>query len=80
MNAELNGQNYCGDAKSHAIQLARNESQYRKWIRCPKCIGGNMYREFNSEYICLQCGCRYYPDTVENITHEFHLAVSHQSR
>ena len=77
MNAELNGQNYHGDARSQAIQSARNYSQHRKWIRCPKCVGENMYLEINGEYVCLQCGCRYYPDTAENLTHEFPLVVSH---
>jgi NADH pyrophosphatase NudC (nudix superfamily) len=69
MNAEQKGRNYYSEAKSQTIKLARDYSQHRKWINCPKCIGGNMYREFNGDYICLQCGCSYYPDTAENVTH-----------
>ena len=91
MNAERSRQTHYGAARSYVTQLARNFSQHRKWVRCPKCIGGNMYREINGEYTCLQCGCSYYPDTVtgtsklgddclseaEKRTDEFHLAVSH---
>ena len=27
---------------------------------CPRCKKGNMYREDNDEYVCLQCGYRVY--------------------
>ena len=37
-------------------------NQRRMWIRCPRCIGGNMHHEDNGEYVCVQCGCSYYPD------------------
>jgi len=37
-------------------------NQRRMWIRCPRCIGGNMHHEDNGEYVCMQCGCSYYPD------------------
>jgi hypothetical protein len=34
---------------------------------CPRCIGDNMYRDNNGKYVCIQCGCTYYPDTVTKI-------------
>jgi uncharacterized protein (DUF983 family) len=34
----------------------------RTWIPCPRCIGGNMYRDSNNELVCIQCGCSYRPD------------------
>jgi uncharacterized protein (DUF983 family) len=33
----------------------------RSWIRCPRCIGGNMYRDYNGEHVCIQCGFNYNP-------------------
>ena len=42
--------------------VANHFNQRRMWIRCPRCIGGNMHHEDNSEYVCVQCGCSYYPD------------------
>jgi DNA-directed RNA polymerase subunit RPC12/RpoP len=44
--------------------VANHFNQHRKWIRCPRCIGGNMYHLDNGEYVCMQCGCSYYPDKV----------------
>jgi|GEM_PF-5413979 len=26
------------------------------WSSCPRCIGGNMYRETTGEFSCIQCG------------------------
>ena len=49
---------------ANAMLLAHHFSNHRKWIHCPKCIGGNMYLEITGEYICLQCGCAYSPDLV----------------
>ena len=37
-------------------------NQRRMWIRCPRCIAGNMHHEDKGEYVCVQCGCSYYPD------------------
>jgi uncharacterized protein (DUF983 family) len=34
----------------------------RNWIPCPRCIGGNMYRDTNDELVCIQCGCSYHPE------------------
>lgn len=77
VNTKLHGQHYYRDARLYATQLANNFKQHRKWIHCPKCIGGNMYQELDGEYTCLQCGCSYHPEMAENIPHEFDLAVSH---
>ena len=30
-----------------------------KWAPCPRCNHGNMYLEYNIEWICLQCGYRF---------------------
>lgn len=38
----------------------------RVWISCPRCIGGNMYRDTNGEYVCIQCGCSLNPNKVFN--------------
>ena len=90
MNAELNRQTHYEAARLYMTQLARNLREHRKWIHCPKCIGGNMFREISGEYTCLQCGYNYYPETVtesskldkycpgevENLQSEFHLATS----
>ena len=43
-------------------KVANHLNQHRIWIRCPRCIGGNMHREDNGEYVCIECGCSYYPD------------------
>jgi uncharacterized protein (DUF983 family) len=36
--------------------------QRRRWIHCPRCIGGSMYQEYDGEYVCVQCGCSYDPN------------------
>ncbi len=36
----------------------------RMWSPCPRCVSGNMYLEHDGEYVCLQCGYRYNPDTL----------------
>jgi uncharacterized protein (DUF983 family) len=90
MNAELSTQTQYGNARPSVMQLVRQISRYQKWIRCPKCIGGNMYREINGEYTCLQCGCSCDPATVtetpkasedciskvEKLPDEFHMVIS----
>jgi uncharacterized protein (DUF983 family) len=90
MNAELSTQTQYGNARPSVMQLVRQISRYQKWIRCPKCIGGNMYREINGEYTCLQCGCSCHPATVtetpkasedciskvEKLPDEFHIVIS----
>jgi uncharacterized protein (DUF983 family) len=47
---------------SRVKAVANHFNQRRMWIRCPRCIGGNMLHEDNGEYVCVQCGCNYYPD------------------
>jgi hypothetical protein len=42
--------------------VANHFNQRRMWIRCPRCIGGNMHHKDNGEYVCVQCGCSYCPD------------------
>ena len=48
---------------------AVNTSQINTKVRrgfigaCPRCMNGNMYKEINEEYVCLQCGYRVYPKT-----------------
>ena len=64
MNVEINGQSYYRTAKSYVIEGVSHFNQHRKWIHCPRCIGGTMYREHNGEYVCIQCGCSCYPNTV----------------
>ena len=44
--------------------ISNHFNQRRIWLRCPRCIGGNMYHEDNGEYVCMQCGCSFYPDKV----------------
>ena len=51
-----------GTAKTLVKVVTSHFRERRSWIRCPRCIGGTMYKEHNYEYVCLQCGCSYYPD------------------
>ena len=40
-----------------------NDSRaYRSWLKCPRCIGGNMYHDNTGENCCIQCGYSYFPD------------------
>jgi len=50
----------CFNSRLRAV--ANHFNQRRIWIHCPRCIGGNMHHEDNGEYVCMQCGCSYYPD------------------
>ena len=62
MTTETNERNYFRTAKAYAKMVTNHFNQRRIWIRCPRCIGGNMYHEDNGEYVCMQCGCSYDPD------------------
>jgi hypothetical protein len=64
MNPQTNIKTNYQNTESSVMPLTHRFNQNRKWIHCPKCIGGNMYRDVTGEYICLQCGCSYYPDLV----------------
>ena len=44
-----------------------NFNKRRTWIRCPRCIGGNMYQEKKGEYVCMQCGCTYRPNASTTV-------------
>lgn len=57
MVIEANERTYFRGAK-----VANHINQRRIWMRCPRCIGGKMHHEDNGEYVCIQCGCSYYPD------------------
>jgi uncharacterized protein (DUF983 family) len=45
--------------------MSNRFNKRRIWIRCPRCIGGNMYQERNGKYVCIQCGSSYYPEKVD---------------
>jgi len=62
MTTETNERNYFQTTKLYVKRISNHFNQPRTWIRCPRCIGGNMHHEDNGEYICMQCGCSYYPD------------------
>jgi uncharacterized protein (DUF983 family) len=64
MTIETNKPNYYRTTKTYARVLANRFSQCRVWIRCPRCIGGNMYQERNGKYVCVQCGCTYHSGMV----------------
>ena len=36
--------------------MTNHFNRRRMWMRCPRCIGGNMHYEDNGEYVCVQCG------------------------
>jgi DNA-directed RNA polymerase subunit RPC12/RpoP len=62
MTTETNERNYFITAKTYEKTMTNHLSQRRMWIRCPRCIGGNMHHEDNGEYVCMQCGRSCYPD------------------
>ena len=62
MTTETNERNYFRTAKEYAKTVTNHFNQHRNWIRCPRCIGGNMHHEDSDEFVCMQCGCSYYPD------------------
>jgi len=62
MTTVTNERNYFITAKTYAKTMTTRLNQRQGWIRCPRCIGGNMHHEDNGEYVCMQCGCSYYPD------------------
>lgn len=64
MTIEINEQT---DSNSYIRAIINQYNRCRIWIRCPQCIGGSMYHEGNGEYVCMQCGCSYYPDKVAKI-------------
>jgi uncharacterized protein (DUF983 family) len=64
MVIDTNEQTYSKAANACITGVTNNLKQRRIWTRCPRCIGGNMYQEHKGEYVCIQCGCSYYPDRV----------------
>jgi hypothetical protein len=51
-----------GTISAYVSGMSNRFNKRRIWIRCPRCIGGNMCQESNGKYVCIQCGCNYYPD------------------
>lgn len=43
---------------------ANQTIEHRKWVSCPRCIGGNMYQESRHEYVCMQCGYHFYQNKL----------------
>ena len=64
MVTETNERNYVNTAKWYVKTAINHLNQHRLWLRCPRCIGGNMYHLDDGEYVCMQCGCSYAPDKV----------------
>jgi hypothetical protein len=50
--------------KSFIATKVSSSAAHQNWIRCPRCVGGKMYRENKDEYVCLQCGCTTYSAEV----------------
>lgn len=68
MTIELKARIGDGPVKTTAQISAGHFGKHRSWIRCPRCIGGNMYLDNNGEFICIQCGCSCFPAAVSKIT------------
>ena len=51
MNPQTNIKTNYQNTESSVMPLTHRFNQNRKWIHCPKCIGGNMYRDVTGEYI-----------------------------
>jgi len=64
MTIETNKPTSYRATKIYVRGLADRFNQRRAWIRCPRCIGGNMYQERKGKYVCIQCGCTYHPGMV----------------
>lgn len=47
-----------------AKPVATQIKEHRRWVSCPRCIGGSMYPESNREYVCVQCGYHFYHGAV----------------
>jgi ribosomal protein S27AE len=62
VNAGINGQTYYVPAKSLVRARTNNLTQRRLRMPCPRCIGGNMFRDHDGEYICIQCGFSHYSE------------------
>ncbi|MGP8080433.1 MAG: hypothetical protein ACLPVI_07990 [Dehalococcoidales bacterium] len=57
MTTELKERNNYRTAKTCVRAVANHFEKHRSWIRCPRCIGGNMYLDTNGEFV-FHC----YPD------------------
>ena len=64
MNAVINGKTYYVPAKSLVRARNNNLAQRRISMPCPRCIGGNMFRDHDDEYVCVQCGFSHYPERI----------------
>lgn len=64
MTTEVKSKTDYRTVKTCTGALAQRFEKRRSWIHCPRCIGGNMYVDTNGEFVCIQCGCSCYPDTV----------------
>lgn len=62
MNTGINGQTYYVPTKSLVRARTNNLAQSRLRMPCPRCIGGNMFRDHDDEYVCIQCGFSHYPE------------------
>jgi len=62
MTIEVNRLIYYRTARTYMKTVTNRIKERREWIPCPRCIGGNMYRDTNGDHVCIQCGCSYSPD------------------
>ena len=69
MTTEVKRQTHYTTAITKVRATASPFRERRSWIPCPRCIGGNMYRDSNGEHVCIQCGCSCDPDKVMNTSY-----------
>ena len=69
MTTVTKGQNNVRTTRTYLNTVINRFEKHRSWVPCPRCIGGNMYMDTNGEFVCIQCGCSCFPDTVTKMPH-----------
>ena len=68
MTTEVREHTYQGTAARRGGSITIHFEKRRSWTPCPRCIGGNMYKDYNGEHVCIQCGFSISPNKITPAT------------
>ena len=64
MTTEVRERSNFRTARTPVRAVANYFEERRSRIPCPRCNGGNMYRDADGEHVCAKCGCTCDPGKV----------------
>jgi ribosomal protein L37E len=63
MTTKVRERTYQEAVRTRGGSITIHFGKRHSWTPCPRCIGGNIYLEYTSEQVCIQCGYSLSPRT-----------------